>query len=314
MLGTPSRRRPGWVVVTVAASAATIGLGAATIAAATTVPPSDPPSTMAPDAEPATASSDAGAVQTGSAPAGGPAEVAVTLGDFTIDVPATVPAGPVRFTATNTGAEEHQMALVRLAEGETVDDVLAAVGADPVAAFEDLAFVGGPQGVAPGGTQAMEVDLPAGRYAALCFIPSPDGVPHVMKGMVTELEAVTAELPEPVAEIALGEYQFVVPDDLPATGPVRVINNGAITHELAIYRVADGHTFDEAKGFFLDRASAEGPPPVTAAGGVTPIKPGTSVLVDLDLQPGTYVFICFLPTADGSDHLHEGMVAEVQIA
>ena len=34
----------------------------------------------------------------------------------------------------------------------------------------------------------MTVDLAPGRYLLLCWVPDPaDGVPHVMKGMVTEV-------------------------------------------------------------------------------------------------------------------------------
>ncbi len=36
----------------------------------------------------------------------------------------------------------------------------------------------------PGATETVEVDLPAGTYLVLDFIPSPDGTAHVDQGMV----------------------------------------------------------------------------------------------------------------------------------
>jgi hypothetical protein len=37
------------------------------------------------------------------------------------------------------------------------------------------------------------VNLPAGKYTLLCFIPGPDGAPHAAHGMISPFEVTAAE-------------------------------------------------------------------------------------------------------------------------
>jgi hypothetical protein len=43
---------------------------------------------------------------------------------------------------------------------------------------------GGPNPREIGDTSSSTVALEPGNYALLCFVPGPDGIPHVAKGMV----------------------------------------------------------------------------------------------------------------------------------
>jgi hypothetical protein len=54
-------------------------------------------------------------------------------------------------------------------------------------------------------------------------------------------------------------------------------------------------------------------PPVTAAGGMGPLNPGSSGFVTLDLDPGRYMFICFVPNAEGTPHMALGMFHEFSV-
>lgn len=98
-------------------------------------------------------------------------------------VPETVPAGPVAFRLTNEGEEEHELALGKLVEGKTMEDVLAVEG-DPVEAGVVEELLGNVW--TPGGETSgyLNVELEPGTYGFVCFVPSAeDGQPHAAHGM-----------------------------------------------------------------------------------------------------------------------------------
>lgn len=107
-----------------------------------------------------------------------------------------LPAGPTIVELTNEGAEFHEIVLMRKAPGvtESFDELLAL----PEEEVGDKAiFVGAATG-APGETAATVVDLTAGEYLAVCFVPTgatpevlaagppPDAEPHFAHGMKQE--------------------------------------------------------------------------------------------------------------------------------
>lgn len=93
-------------------------------------------------------------------------------------------AGPYTFQLSNAGGEDHEMVVVKTSK--SLDEVIAALEADP----EDQSFVeeflgGGYAG--PKGATDVNLDLQAGSYIYVCFIPAADGTPHLFKGMAGEL-------------------------------------------------------------------------------------------------------------------------------
>jgi hypothetical protein len=124
------------------------------------------------------------------APAAEPvADVTITMQEMTfsgLDKP--IPAGPHVWQITNSGALEHEIAIVAVPDGTTNDDVVKMIGdmmsgAAPPSAFAPL----GGQGIASRGVTSWQVwDLPAGAYAAVCMSPMPGAgfEPHAMEGMV----------------------------------------------------------------------------------------------------------------------------------
>jgi uncharacterized cupredoxin-like copper-binding protein len=103
--------------------------------------------------------------------------------DFAFDLSETsVPAGSVvAFTLPNEGEYPHELAVVRLPEGATVEQVLS----DPALEAE-VQFLGGAF-AEPGETGYFALqNLEPGTYTAVCFVDVPEGVPHVMRGMVAE--------------------------------------------------------------------------------------------------------------------------------
>jgi hypothetical protein len=105
-----------------------------------------------------------------------------------------IPAGKQTWKVVNSGVQPHMLVLSGVPAGTTLAQVLQAASrpdnATPAPgelSEQDLTPVN-PAGVilqSPGTTVWPMLDLPAGRYAALCFVPDPrNGEPHAMEGMV----------------------------------------------------------------------------------------------------------------------------------
>jgi plastocyanin len=245
------------------------------------------------------------------------AAIELTATDFAYEADvASVPAGVVAVTISNEGLEEHQATIVRFKDGKAFPDLAAVAESDPGAIGTVIDGFGGPNGAAPeGGVVTSTQSLEAGEYFFMCFIPSPDGVPHAAKGMampftVTDGEA--AELEAVENEIGLSEFAFSFEDggEIPA-GEYTIVNEGSQLHEATIYSPAEGSTIDDVKAFFTAETPAEGPPPIVGVGGISATNPNTSALVTL--EPGEYVFICFIPDTDGAPHFVKGMLQSVTV-
>ncbi len=92
----------------------------------------------------------------------------------------SAPAGElIAFNIVNAGEFPHEAAVVLLPEGVTVEQVLE----DP-ALEEQVGFFGG-NFAEPGGRASFALEnLEPGTYTLVCFVDEPDGVPHVVRGMV----------------------------------------------------------------------------------------------------------------------------------
>ena len=122
--------------------------------------------------------------------------VAVDAADYSFaGLPDEMDAGVVSFELTNGGTEVHEMVLLRKNDGvsETFDELLALPEEE---AMEKVTMVGMAGPVPPGEPAYGVVDLEAGEYMAVCFIPvgtvsfdgpPPEGPPHMMQGMVHQL-------------------------------------------------------------------------------------------------------------------------------
>jgi hypothetical protein len=122
-------------------------------------------------------------------------DVVATMFEMDFAVPATVGAGRQVWQVSNTGAALHEMAIQPVPAGATKEQVIAAFGAlmqgQPVPlelgwAWVDWHFdlVNGVGATSTGGTVWAQFDLEPGTYAALCFVPGGNGMPHLMAGMI----------------------------------------------------------------------------------------------------------------------------------
>jgi plastocyanin len=259
------------------------------------------------------------------APSAAPSEAAlqqleITGTDFAFELPATIPAGLTSITLANEGQEEHQAQVAGLNEGSTFEDLTAALqGNNEVEALGMLSLSGGPTGVVPGDSGTTASNLAPGQYAVLCFVRSPDGVPHFAKGMVAPFEvtgtASTDELPAGDAELTLQDFAFVGLNELDAgEHTISVTNTGPQPHEATLVELADGIEIGDLIPMFTSTEPPTGPPPFTSVGGLTAIMPNTSATIDVDVEPGNYAWLCFVPDpASGQPHAALGMIAALTV-
>lgn len=115
------------------------------------------------------------------------ANITVDLVDYAFVFMQPLHAGRQRILFTNSSAQTHELVLWRLGDGAHVDDLIAWVyNMDGPPPGE---VVGGVAGIAPGVENLVELELPAGLYAATCFVPDAgDGAPHTDHGMKVEFE------------------------------------------------------------------------------------------------------------------------------
>jgi hypothetical protein len=248
----------------------------------------------------------------GSATAAGPQEVTITATDYAYQLPsAPVHAGLTTITLVNAGKELHQIQLVRLTEGKTAADLGLALNADgPLPAWVVLA--GGPNGALPGSQANATLILEPGQYAMYCRIPSPDGVPHRVKGMILGMDVLPATgapaaLPTGDIQMGLFDYGFSMSQP-PAAGvhTVVVTNQASQPHEVVVVRLAPGATMEPWKDWLT--GGMKGPPPGAPFAGTTDIAPGQVQDFSVEFTPGTYGLICFVRDAsDGKPHVFHGM-------
>lgn len=247
-----------------------------------------------------------------------PALPTVTLvaDDYSIASPDTLQAGAVTLKLVNRGNEFHHVWVGRLDGGRTVEDLLAAMKTPgPLPAW--VRDMGGPNAPAPGGGESnATLTLTPGSYFVACVIPGPDGVPHLMKGMIRPLTVVRTPKPaaDPVGDmiITLLDYSFTLSAPLtPGKHLIEVRNSGAQPHEIELVRLAPGKTAEEVLAWVH---KPEGTPPGLPLGGVAPLGRGGVNWFEVDLEPGKYAVICFLPDMkDGKPHFMHGMVREIEV-
>ena len=114
------------------------------------------------------------------------ADVTVQMVDFAFALPPNIRAGEQIWEVINVGEQIHHLVLLRLAEGRTMEDLMAFMqtyeGEDPT---ENVGHVGM---ISPGVSHYATFDLVPGAYIALCFVPDhrgeATGQPHVALGMM----------------------------------------------------------------------------------------------------------------------------------
>jgi hypothetical protein len=225
-----------------------------------------------------------------------------------------VSAGWVTIRMVNAGKELHMFASMNVPHGMTTARLLDSLMKDRTP--KNLTEWGGPNAVAPGDTGTVTLFLPAGSYAIGCFVVSPDGKTHFMKGMMGSFEVVAAKDAgtPPVSDrnVLLSTYHIAMDGGQLTKGShvFLVRNTAKERHDFVILKVLPGHTVAQALAWFGN--PPVGSPAAVPIGGTTGLHLNEQAYVQARFTPGTYVLVCWMKT-DNKLHFQLGMTKVVTV-
>ncbi len=94
---------------------------------------------------------------------------------------------------------------------------------------------------------------------------------------------------------------------------MRLANEGQELHHQQLIKLPEGTSSDDLLAAFAQGPGSPPPPGIESAAGVSVLAPGGSGTATLNLQPGNYVMLCFVPNAEGVPHFALGMAATLTV-
>ena len=247
-----------------------------------------------------------------------PPVVVVHAKDYAFVGPKTIKSGPTTFRLINDGKELHHLTIVKLAKGKTMKDAGEALKKQgpPPGWMTD---VGGPNPATPGASVDATLNLEPGEYVLLCFINSPgEPMPHMAKGMVGGItvlpETNGATMPVADVTVTVSDYTFTLSRPFtPGAHVVNVVNTASQSHEIVFVKLNPGKTIADVERW-AEKEQLKGPPPGTPIPGIAAVAKGRSASFPVNLTPGSYGMICFVPDAkDGKSHATHGMMKQFEV-
>lgn len=240
----------------------------------------------------------------------------ITAREYEFDVEGDVDAGALSIAVANDGAEFHELAMSKLADGKTLDDARAALenatddhDEDPLAGITEgdavIDDLGGAQ--APGTEYAISgTGVEAGDYVLMCYVPNAEGESHYTLGMLTGFTIGEGEAPptvEPDVTYTASDEGLEGPDTLDAGDTtIEIVNDSSVSREIVFLKIKDGRTVEEVGAFF--ESAEEGPPdfataPLEVLAFVFDAEQDRSITIDL--TPGQWAL-----TTPDSENPFEG--------
>jgi hypothetical protein len=245
-------------------------------------------------------------------------------GDYAVTVPKEIEGGAVDLTLNNSGNQApHDAQLVQIGEGHTYEEASAIINSDRPQEIPDwIRAYGGVGSTNPGETGSATVDLDEGHYAVVDDAENGAKEPPYVEFDVSEKN--DADLPDTDATVTAATtdssdeaHQYEWTDEGLKAGENTITfdsQGDEALHVLIAAPIKGNATIDQV-GQELD---SNGPPrsiEFEKAVQTSVIDGGKQEVTKLNLQPGRYAFICFLPDRDEPDkpHFKEGLLKEVTI-
>jgi len=244
-------------------------------------------------------------------------ELVVTITDDAVTTSATeVSPGYLLLTIVNNSSQDATAGLFTL-PGLT-EEMMNEKASTPTPDDEippfllEATIAGGPQDAAPNTTAQAVVKVTPGGWVVF---PDSNQAPVYL---TVKDEAEVGTEPASVASIGLTEFSFSGLDSGIIAGKQiwKVTNTGAEVHMLGLGKAPDGTTKDDVMTLLNSEMSGT---PVAGGlqesdiedvyGGVLLLSSGQTMWPLLDLEPGTYVAVCWVPDSrNGMPHVMEGML------
>lgn len=126
------------------------------------------------------------------------ADMTIGLQDFSFALDSPLVAGRHTVRVHNAGVEPHDLVILRLAPGKTIEDIRTWLNpelarrdvpaGEPPPSFESMGTgAGGIAAIAPGMESFFETDFTPGEYVMVCMATAPDGRSHIEHGMIRQV-------------------------------------------------------------------------------------------------------------------------------
>jgi hypothetical protein len=192
-------------------------------------------------------------------------------------------------------------------------------------------YMAGGAGAPAGQSVQVVVDLQPGNYAVWGDDPTASQKPAnlVITGETTASPVVSPTAgPEPTADVTVTEattatgFAFQIDGDfVPGQQTVKVLNFSNEPHFMLLLKSPSPLTMDQVMQLLQLPDNATPPPGVpnpndfTTAALASTQSAGTTVWLSLNLEPGTYVMLCFVPDPNNNymPHAAEGMATIITV-
>jgi hypothetical protein len=258
-----------------------------------------------------------------------PTKVAVKVtekgqGDYSVAVPAEIEGGAVELTLDNSANKApHSAQLIQLGEGHTFAEAEPIIDSDKPQEIPDwIRAYGGIGEVSPGESVTSTVKLDEGHY-----VVQDDAENGAKTSPYTEFdvkETNDADLPESDATVTAAttdsddpahEYEWEADGLKAGANKITFDSQGDDALHVLVAAPINGNATIEQVGQELD---SNGPPrsiDFQNASSTSVIDGGKQEVTTVNLKPGRYAFICFLPDRDDPEkpHFKQGLLKEVTI-
>lgn len=229
--------------------------------------------------------------------------------------PESADSGEAEISFANETKGEAELQLIRVDGDHSAEDVVEGLkDASSGKPFPDWFFAGGGvPGIGAGESRTVTQVLEPGTY----YTANLEGGPPNPESMIA-IEVTGDESDEELeadATVKAFEYNFEDEGLQAGENQIAFQNHGAQPHHLIVAPIKGDATIEEVEKAFASKDG--GQPPLDEKGIQTAtavIEGGESQLVDVDLKPGRYAFLCFISDRQGGPpHVAKGMVKEVDI-
>ena len=237
-------------------------------------------------------------------------------------LPATLKGGNIAIELTNTGKEQHDLAILRIDGIHSLSDVMKVIGSDggPVPSW--MHADGGVAGIGPGKVGRATVNLAAGKYMFVSTMTNDKTKKsHAAGGMAKTITVTGSKAPAlpsgATATITAKEYGFETKGLKAGKNVVEFVVAGKELHHFLMFPIMAGKTIADAKAAFMSNKAPVGPPPVDfdkGQGSQVMEKSEGSILTEVNLAAGRWAMVCFMSDrVGGPPHIMKGMISEVVI-
>jgi hypothetical protein len=218
-----------------------------------------------------------------------PSVVDVEGREYAFVMPGRIEGGWTTMRLTNKGDEWHEFAFMKLGGGKTLADVQRAL-ADPAAQEQGppdwVQIRAGIPTLGDDESAALTQRLEPGRYALICFLPGPDGKPHVLDGMVRVVDVEgDSGATEPDADATLVLGKSLDAPELEAGERTLALRNEA-DRPNAVFLVSFEPGKTDADLVAWEKGGMKGPAPGSFHGGAIDVPPHSTVYYTYTFERG----------------------------